>query len=122
MSPIKGDKMTKNIGPMERDSLPFAEITMNGNSLTHYIDTPIFSVVEKDNSCHQHLQENLASGVISQFIMEGCHFPNPSEEQIIRTAFVCPGPSILKKCRLRIIQADAKGNVLNEGKVKPQWL
>ena len=114
--------MTKNIGPMERVSFPFAEIILNGNSVTHYIDAPNFSVVEKNNSCNQHLQESLASGVVSQFIAEGCHFPNPSEEQIIRTAFVCPGPSILRKCRLRIIQADAKGNVLTEGKVKPQWL
>ena len=111
--------MTKNIGPMKPDSSPFAEITFNGNSLAHHMDTPYFLKEDEAEMCKQHCNEIIIPEIISQFIMEGCHFPKPGEEKIIRTALVCPGSSILANCRLRIVQADVNGNILTEGKVKP---
>jgi hypothetical protein len=58
--------------------------------------------------------------MLSDFDSLGCDFPKPDEEQIIRTAFTCRGPSILGKCMLKLLQADAEGNILNEGRIIKQ--
>ncbi len=109
--------MTENIGPINREIPPFAEMKLNGNPITHYMDVFDFPEGEKRKSCEQHLEEDIASEMLDEFDLMGCHFPKPDEEQMIRTAFICPGPSILNKCRLRLVQADADGNILTEGRV-----
>jgi hypothetical protein len=109
--------MTNNMGPMDRGSNPYAEITIDGTAVLHFMDAIDLPEGKKRQSCIQHIKDGLASEMLSNFDSLGCDLPKPDEEQIIRTAFICPGPSILKKCRLRLIQADAAGKVLNEGKI-----
>lgn len=110
--------MTQNIGPLNREVPPFAEMHFNGNPITHYMDIVDLPEGDKGETCSQHINDGIAAEMMSEFHLFGCHFPEAGEEQMIRTAFVCPGPSILKKCRLRLIQADAVGKVLTEGKVE----
>ena len=110
--------MTKDIGPLNRDIPPFAEFSLNGSPIIHYMDIVDLPEGEKGEVCSQHIEEGVAAEMMSEFHIVGCHFPEKDEEQMIRTAFVCPGPSILKKCRLRLLQADAEGRVITAGIVE----
>lgn len=109
--------MTENIGPLNREFPPFARMTLNGNEIIHHMDVLDFPEEPKNEACVEHIQEGAASDLLGEFMLAGCHFPKPEEEQMIRTAFVCPGPSMFKKCRLKLIQADAKGKIITTGKI-----
>ncbi len=104
--------MTENIGPLNREFPPFGSMTLNGNEIIHHMDVLDFPDKPKNETCIEHLEEGAASDLLDEFMLAGCHFPKPGEEQMIRTAFVCPGPSMLKKCRLKLVQADAEGKII----------
>lgn len=108
--------MTKHIEPLNRAIPPFGEMTVNDTSITHYMDVIDLPEEPRGQTCMEHLAEGRASDMLGEFIISGCHFPDSADEPMIRTAFVCPGPSILKKCRLKLLQADADGNVITEGR------
>ena len=116
----KGAHMTKNIGQMSPEMSPSAEIIFNGRSITHYMDPPTYPEGDRGAACRQHIGQDAggeqASEMLNEFNLMGCHFPEAGEPQVIRTAFVCPGASILGKCRLRLIQANPAGEVLTEGR------
>ena len=106
--------MAENIGPRDESLPPFSEITSGDKVVIHYMDMPNIPEGTKRDACLEHLDAGVASELMGEFQTVGCHFPEPSEEQVIRTAFICPGPSIFKKCRLRLVQADAEGNVITQ--------
>lgn len=109
--------MTKNIGPMNPDFPPFGEMTLNGREITHHMDVMDFPEEGKArDACMEHVADGRMSDMMGEFWITGCHFPKEDEPQVVRTAFICSGPSMLKKCRLRMLQARVDGEVLTEGK------
>lgn len=109
--------MMRNIGPMNPDIPPFGEMSLNDSPITHYMDEIDLPDGKAQEACKTHIESGAASELLGEFILAGCHFPAEGEEQMIRTAFVCPGPGIIKKCRLSLVQATAEGHVLSKGTV-----
>lgn len=109
--------MTKNIGPMNSEMPPFGEVTLNGKQIVHHMDAPEFPSREKAHDvCMSHIKDGRMGDMLDEFWLTGCHFPEEDEPAVIRTAFVCDGPSMFKMCRLRLLQAKLDGDVITEGK------
>ena len=106
--------MSKNIGPLDPGMRPSGKMTLNERPLTVYMDVPNLPAGGNGEVCREHIVEGRASDMMDGFWLMGCTFPEPGEQQIIRTAFTCPGPSMFKKCRLTLMQARADGEVIDE--------
>lgn len=108
--------MAENIGALNEDFPPFGVMNINGREITHHMDVLSFPDVKGRAECMDHLQDGRAGELLDDFWLAACHFPEEGEPQIVRTAIVCSGPSMFKNCRMRVLQARADGEVINETK------
>lgn len=108
--------MAENIGALDPDFPPLGKINLNGQEITHHMDVLNFPEKKGREACMEHMREGNAADLIDEFLLTGCHFPEEGEPQIVRTAIVCSGPSMFKKCRMRLLQANTNGEVINETK------
>ncbi len=108
--------MPENIGALNPDFPPFGRMNFNGQEVTHHMDVMDIPKGKGREVCIQHLREGKAGELLDEFWMMGCQVPEKDEPQIVRTAIVCSGPSMFKKCRMRLLQAKTDGEVIAEGK------
>lgn len=107
--------MIKNIGPLDRSIPPYAEMTLNGRHITHHMDVLDFPEQAGARSeCIKHLDDGHAADMMDDFMIGGSRIPELNELPEIRTAFVCSGPTMFKRCQLRLLQAKADGEVISE--------
>lgn len=106
--------MAENIGELNPDFPPYGRMNLNGQEITHHMDVMSFPKDKGRDTCMEHLRDGRAGEMLDEFWMTGCHFPEEGEPQIVRTAIVCSGPSMFKKCRMRLLQARIDGEVIKE--------
>ena len=72
--------MTKNIGPLNRDIPPYAEMTFNGEVVTHYMDVINLPEGTQRATCVTHLEAH-ASEMLAEFQLTGCHLQKQVRSQ-----------------------------------------
>ncbi len=73
----------------------------------------------KRSVCEDHIITGIHDEMMNEFWVEGCAYDIPLEERVVRVGFSCIGQSALrKKCRMKLTQYDAEGNVLNTGTLR----
>lgn len=89
---------------------PDGMITLDGRRLEEYIEVPDLPTNPRKLAvCEQHYEEMRFAELTGDWIMGGCTFPEEDEAPIMRYQHVCPGPGLIRECRLRIDQFDEHG-------------
>lgn len=89
---------------------PTGIMSLSGIPIKEYIEEPdLPNNARKLATCMQHMDEGEFSALTGDWYMGGCEFPKDDEPQIVRFQHVCPGPGLIRECRLRIVQYDEHG-------------
>ena len=108
--------MPEHIGPLNTNVPPYGEFTLNDQPITHHMDVIDLPQGDEKEVCYDHLRDGRAGDLMGEFMAGFCHFPEAGEDQMIRTAIVCSGPDMFKRCQLRLLQAKRDGEVITEVK------
>lgn len=103
----------RNIGQMRENSWPVAELSANsGNPVPVHVDFDLPKSEKKVAKCREHLPT--VGPELQSAMMMACEMPAEGEEQMVRLVFLCDGPTMFKKCRLRLLQATREGDIITE--------
>lgn len=108
--------MTESIGPLNHEIPVYSRMSNGDVTVPHHIDMidlPPEESIPRE-LCETHVAEDVIVDLLDDFVLGSCHFPKKDEEQLIRTVFICPGPSSMEKCRMKLLQADSNGTVITE--------
>lgn len=109
--------MKENSGELSPDEPVYGKMTLDGREIDMYMELDLPPRGSKKlEACSEHLRDGRVGEMLNDFMLAGCHAPEEDEDQIVRTALVCSGPSMFKNCRLRLLQAKRSGEVITEGK------